>query len=614
MNKIRETIATVLLATRYSFAFCWKNSKKATNILIGVSFLNTVVVYLVVQATGWIINAAQRVAASHQSVHSFTDFIHSDLLWPSVFMLVVILVGVVLGRIKWYYANLWKIELHFFNRRDLNEHRSTLDIARFKSKEFDDLTKNIEELPSSWQTRIVFSDQMFDLFTTLVSFALFGATLVIYQPLFALVLVVATLPAVFIEFRLVQMWWDLFRGFVPKHKRRYVLERAYNQPTAFMQALMFNQMPALRKEVDINVGGILDEYDHIRKTCLKQKLLANLVMFLGLGGVIVYAIWSTAAYGLGIGTLTIIIAAARTFQVSLESIVGMVADQWNNAKGVIMIEKEFFGMKSSIVTESPVIPLFIGRPGVEGIPRIVFDHVSFAYPTSDTLAIKDVSFTIEPGSKVAIVGGSGNGKSTLQALLCRYYDASSGSITANGINLRNIKPKDWNEVVSALTQDYTVLERSIASEIASSRLGQTINPEDVTNSAHFAHFDEVVGDNPKGYDAQIGTQFNGVEFSGGERKRLALARVHYRRTPILILDEPDSNLDPDSAKKVIDQVFKLKNVTVVMITHHVSRAERCDKVIMMGKGEIVEQGTPAELMAKQGAFARMYTEDKHRIG
>ena len=435
-----------------------------------------------------------------------------------------------------------------------------------------------------------------------------------YQPVYALVLIIAALPAMVIEFRLVQMWWNLFQGLVPKHKRRFVLEKAYNQPTTFMQALMFNQMTTLRKEIDINVNGILDEYDYVRKTSLKKKLLANVVMFLGLGGVIVYAVWSTVAYGLGIGTLTVIVAAARTFQGNLESIVSMVADQWNNAKGVIMIEKDFFGLRSSIVTESPVTPSFIGKAGVSGIPLITFDHVSFAYPTSDTLAVKDVSFTIEPGSKVAIVGKSGNGKSTLQGLLMRQYDPTSGAIFADGINLRNIKPEDWTKVASALTQEYTVLERTIADEIASSRLGQAINPEDVTTSSRFANFDEVVGDDSRGYDAQIGTQFDGREFSGGEKQRLALARVHYRGTPVMIFDEPDAKLDPDSAKKVIDQVFALKDVTVVMITHHVSRALRCDKVIMMGKGEIVEQGTPAELMTTQGAFARMYLKDKHRLG
>jgi ABC-type multidrug transport system fused ATPase/permease subunit len=386
-----------------------------------------------------------------------------------------------------------------------------------------------------------------------------------------------------------------------------MLEKAYNRSIPFMQAQMFNQMPNLRNQIDINVNSIIDDYTEMRVEELKKQSFTRLVMYLGLVGVILHFSWITLVSGVGIGTLTIIIGAARTFQGNLESIVSIIAEQWNSAKGVILIEKDFFGLKSTIKTESPVIPTF------KGIPKITFDHVSFSYLGSETEAVKDVSFTIEPGSKVAIVGKSGNGKSTLQALLMRQYDPSSGTIYADDVNLKNIEPVEWSKFASALTQEYVVLERTVAEEIASSVSDQPVNMEGVIESAEFAHFDEVLKDDPKGYNTQIGVEFGGRDFSGGEKQRLALARVHYRGTPILILDEPDAKLDPDSAKKVIDQVFALKNVTVVMITHHVSRAERCDKVIMMGKGRIVEQGTPHELMAKKGPYAAMYRDDKDRL-
>lgn len=609
MHKLKETIVTLLLAARYSFAFCWRNSKKETIGRLVISVATTFLLYLTIQATGLIINAVQSsVGRFRDGNHTLIEVANSGLLGPVMFLIGVLLFGVFLGRFNWFYRGKWSQTLRFANQREINNHRATLDVARFRSKEYDDLQKRISELPTSWQTRIWFSDEMFSLFTTLISFALFGASLLWYKPIYALILIVTALPMTIVEFRLVAMWWTLFQELVPQHKKRHVLEKPYHSANSFVQALMFNQMPELSREIDINVGDVLDKYNRIRRISIQKEMFTHFLAVAGLCGVIIHSVWSTVSYAGEIGTLTIIMAAARTFQGNLEAIVSLIAEQWNSAKGVILIEKDFLGMKPVIKTEYPVTPKF------DITPLVRFDRVSFAYPDTDKLVLKDVSFTIEPGTKVAIVGKSGNGKSTIQALLMRHYDPTSGAVFAGDINLRNIEPHVWSNVASALTQEYTVLERRVGEEIASSRLGQPIDLEVVASSARFANFDEVVDSDPKGYESQIGVEFGGRDFSGGERQRLALARVHYRGTPILILDEPDAKLDPESAQKVIDKVFALKGITIIMITHHVSRAERCDKVIVMGKGEIAEQGTHQELVARDGVYARMHEKDRRRLG
>jgi ABC-type multidrug transport system fused ATPase/permease subunit len=609
MQKIQETIATLYQAARYSFLFCWRNSKTETIGRIAISAVTTFSFYLSIQATGSIINAVQNSMKTFKGgVYTVNDAVQSGLLVPILFLVGVLIFGVLLNKLNWFYRGKWNQTLRFANQRELNEHRATLDIARFRSKEVDDLSRRIQELPMSWQTRISFSEEMLSLLTTLVSFVIFGASLLWYKPIYALVLVVTALPMAFVEFKLVAMWWNLFQELVPQHKKRNMLEKPYHQTGAFVQALMFNQMSPLRREIDINVDGILDAYNRIRWISFRKESFTHLFAVAGLCGVIIYAVWSTVAYAGAIGTLTVIMAAARTFQGNLDSIVSLVADQWNSAKGVILIEKDFLGLKSMLQTEYPVVPKF------DVVPRITFDHVSFAYPDTEKSVLHDVSFTIEPGSKVAIVGKSGNGKSTLQALLMRHYDPTSGAVYAGGINLRNIEPQVWNKVASALTQEYVVLERRISEEIASSRLDEPVNQKEVESAARFANFDEVVESDPEGYEAQIGVEFGGRDFSGGERQRLALARAHYRGTSILILDEPDAKLDPESAQKVIDQVFALNGITVIMITHHVARAERCDKIIVMGKGEVAEEGTHRELMALDGSYASMYTKDRERLG
>ena len=608
MRKVKETLMTLLLAARYSFSFCWRNSKRETIGRLVVAITTTLLVYFTIHATGLIINDVQSLMGKFKAGGgSFSEVIGGQLFGPAVLLLGVLLSGVILGRFNWFYRSTWNHTLRFANQRELNDHRATLDVARFRSKEYDDLSRRIQELPSSWQTRIGFSDEMFGLFTTLVSFGLFGASLLWYKPVYALILVLTALPMMVVEFQCVALWWNLFQELVPHHKKRAVLEKPYHGANTFVQALMFNQMPALRREIDINVGDVLEKYDRIRKTTFRREMITHLFAVTGLCLVILHAIWSTIAHAGAIGTLTVLIAASKTFQGNLEAIVSLIAEQWNNAKGVILIEKDFLGLKPALKTEYPVVPKF------NITPTIKFERVCFAYPDTDTLVLKNVSFTIEPGTKLAIVGKSGNGKSTILALLMRYYDPTSGAVYAGDVNLRNIEPNEWSNVASALTQEYTVLERCVGAEIASSRLGEAIDSEAVNASSKFANFDEVVDSDPKGYESQIGVEFGGRDFSGGEKQRLALARVHYRGTPILILDEPDAKLDPESAQKVIDRVFALEGVTVVMITHHVSRAERCDKVIVMGKGEIVEQGTHGELMAQNGIYTSMYAQDRKRL-
>ena len=309
-----------------------------------------------------------------------------------------------------------------------------------------------------------------------------------------------------------------------------------------------------------------------------------------------------------IGTLTIIIASARQLQSSMRNIVLQIAGQWQSVKGIIMIEEEFFGMKPLLETPHPVTPEFVKMPSIR------FDNVSFSYPDTNALVLKNISFEIEPGSKVVIVGKNGSGKSSLIGLLLRHYDPTSGNIRVGDINLHNITPRVWSEYVCALLQNFVVFDRQVGAEIASSRLDQPMDMGDVRRASAFAGFDTVIETDPQGYESQIGTEFGGREFSGGEEQRLALARARYRNTPTLILDEPDAKLDPEAAKRLMDNVFALKGTTVIIVTQHMSRTTKAGKVILVDQGEIAETGTHEELMSRDGKYASMFTSDKERLG
>jgi ATP-binding cassette, subfamily B, bacterial len=600
MAKFKEAVSTLVQAARYSISFCWRNSKSITLIRLAVTAASTLFIYGLVQATGFVANSVQAAHADPSTGHEALN--SSILIFAGI-----LLAGVVIKRLEWLYRVRWNHTLNNANEREVQQHRARLDVGRVRSKQYDDLDKHIKELPHRDRTRVAFTQEIITFFASLISFTLFGATLFWHKPIYAVALLVLTAPMVIVEFRQGGWWWEKWHEMVPHHKRRAVLEMPYRNKTAFLQGLMFNQLPYLRFEIDSSMRFVYDEYEYIRKRAFRNEMYVHFLAAIGLVAVIAHAIWSTILSGGEIGTLLVVIAAARTFKDNLEGIAGQAAEQWNTAKGVILIERDFFGLKPVIVRDDPIVPSF------GGAPHIRFDRVSFTYPDCENEVLHEVSFTIEPGSRVAIVGKSGNGKSTIQALLSMHYDPTSGAIYAGDINLRNIEPAEWSKYVSALTQEYVVLERTIEDEIASSRLEIPLDTSTVIESARFANFDEVIDSDPKGLKSQIGIEFGGREFSGGEKQRLALARVRYRNTPILILDEPDAKLDPESAQKVVDEVFALRGVTVIIITHHVSRAERCDKVIVMGKGKIVEQGSPAELMSRAGPYSALYRSDKKRL-
>ena len=608
MKRIKETLTTVMLAAKLSLAFCLRNARRETVGRLVTATTTTILGYGMVQVTGLLVNAVQKTLESQlRSGEAFQGVIHSNLLRPILLLIAITVIGVVVGRFNWYYKSSWNHKLRDQNRKEINDHRATLDVARFRSKDYDDLTRKVRELSFGEQTRIVFAEQMFLFFTTIISFVLFGTALLWYKPAYAVVLLITAIPMAVVEFEFVSKWWNTFMEFIPHNKLRSVSERAYLNKNEFTQAKMFNQPPILRMEIDKNTRVVRDSYSALRMLAVRKEMITHLIAVTGLCGVIIHAVVSIVSQGGAIGTFTILLASSRMFQNNLESIVSLVSEQWNSVKGVILIEKEFFTLTPMFETD-----LQIQKP-TSKTPRIIFDKVSFSYPGKDVRVLEDVSFSIEPGSKVAIVGKSGNGKSTIQKLLTKEYPPTAGVIYADDINLTHIHPREWSNFTAALTQNYSILNRTVGAEIASSRMDMPIDDEAVKRASAFSGFAEVIELEPEVFNTQIGVDFGGKEFSGGEDHRLALARVFYRNSPILILDEPDVRLDAENAEKVMENLFALTDTTVVLITHNLAQAQRCDKIIVMGKGKVLEQGTHSELMDNRGPYFRTYSLQQKRI-
>ncbi|WP_061035607.1 MULTISPECIES: lipid A ABC transporter ATP-binding protein/permease MsbA [Vibrio] len=235
---------------------------------------------------------------------------------------------------------------------------------------------------------------------------------------------------------------------------------------------------------------------------------------------------------------------------------------------------------------------------------VTVKDVSFTYEGAEKPALESVSFDIPKGKTVALVGRSGSGKSTIANLFNRFYDVSSGSITLDGHDIRDYELKNLREQFALVSQNVHLFNDTIANNIAYATEEQ-YSREDIERAAKLAHAMEFIGKMDGGLDAMIGE--NGASLSGGQRQRVAIARALLRDAPVLVLDEATSALDTESERAIQSALDELqKDKTVLVIAHRLSTIENADEILVVDEGAIVERGSHADLIAKDGAYAQLH--------
>ncbi|MFT5837706.1 MAG: subfamily B ATP-binding cassette protein MsbA [Flavobacteriales bacterium] len=236
--------------------------------------------------------------------------------------------------------------------------------------------------------------------------------------------------------------------------------------------------------------------------------------------------------------------------------------------------------------------------------KIEFKNVTFSYPSKASPALKDISFSLQPGQTVALVGRSGSGKSTISSLLTRFYDNQMGEILLDDMLLKDIPLKDLRRQFALVSQHVVLFNDSIANNIAYGSEGQ-MSREQITAAAKTAHVLEFLEQLPEGLDTIVGE--NGFMLSGGQRQRLAIARALLLDAPILILDEATSALDTESERLIQDALHQLQqNRTTIVVAHRLSTIENADAILVIEAGEIIEQGNHQGLLAQSGTYSQLY--------
>lgn len=368
---------------------------------------------------------------------------------------------------------------------------------------------------------------------------------------------------------------------------------------------------------DIRVYGMVQWFHHIWQDISHQRMvwdkraawryflsqIANLaVILLRDGAAYALLISMTITGEITVDQFVLYFAAISSFA----SFVGNIVGEWNGMREsslALCDYREFLEMPDSDGTGEEEIERHLHTA-----PEIRFEHVFFRYDGAEEDTLKDVSFTIRPGEKIALVGANGAGKSTLVKLLCGLYIPTEGDIKINGISIGKFARKDYYRLLSPVFQDVKTAFFSLA-EIVSGQLAEDTDMDRAEECMRLADLGEKLDSLPLGIHTMLDKQVNegGIELSGGELQKLMLAKALYKNSPVLILDEPTAALDPIAENRIYLQYNRMtQEKSSLFISHRLASTQFCDRILYLKNGRITEEGTHRELLALGGEYSLLY--------
>jgi ATP-binding cassette, subfamily B, bacterial len=440
------------------------------------------------------------------------------------------------------------------------------------------------------------------LLQSIISSAGIFAMLIVFNYWVAIIICLSLLPSFFVKSKFSNKQFRWRRRQSPKDRLSWYFNMILTWDEHAKEIRLFNNGKVFKERFH-NVRTLLrKEQISLVKQRTIADLIAQIIATVALFGCMAYVGQRTIHGSIAIGSLVMYFQAFQRGQGFMSNILSSMTSLYENQL-FLRNFYEFLDLKPKLI--DPPEPLLIPKNSEYSVE---LNNVSFNYPTSKETVLDNVSFKIKKGEHIAIVGENGAGKTTLIKLLCRLYEPTKGVIKFNGNDIRRYSIDDFRKHLSVVFQDFAKYNVSAKENIWYGNVDVDITSDRIVESAKLSGADEVIKKLPYGYETILGKRFTeGQDMSVGQWQKVAIARAFMRDAELLILDEPTSALDPEAEANIIAKFSELtKGKTAIIISHRLSTVKGVDRVIVLDKGALAENGTHDELIELNGIYAKLF--------